>query len=347
MLRVCAILILIVTQTPLAHSRAPIKDTKSIEQTISFLLREVDTPYQLASERVTFANRQIREGFYWIDQLTLKNDPFNEESFLSQSHHPKVLISLLWGFFHLAVQKDQGFDQGTVLIEDPEQILFRFLIASQNAYSRPSSHFLFSGCKIKQYGIDFYGDWEEYGHSWNPAPTPGKMSFFKSRTPLPVLPANKTHILFGQLPAGECTQLSSHYVFIKPEDSGLGDLRSYLRHARDYLASRNVISGPFHGNYYQIERVDPNWLDRFEALIRSDDQWTESQIKNHIKNAQQWGIRYMLNQASQIQESSRSPITQELAQEWIEALSRRNLDHLESRTGKEVIFSWSDLLMLR
>ena len=340
-------LLFLLCKVPQAHSKTPISDSRSIDQTISFLRRDVDTPYQLPSDKIHFATHQIREGLYWISQLISDQVPFHEEPFPSELHHQKALTSLLWGLFHMAVHKEQGFDQGTLVIEDPEQILFKFLLASQHAYPRRSSHFLFSDCKIHQYGIDFYGDWEDHAHSWNVAPTAGMMSFFKTRTPLPVLPANKSHILFGQLPAGACTQLSTPHVFIKPEDSGLGDIKSYLKHARDYLASRNVIARPLYGNYFRLERMDQSWLDQFESLLRSDDQLVESQIKAHLKKARQWGLRYLLNQAFQMYESSPTLANRNLAWDFIEYLTRKNLDHLESRTGKEVIFIWSDLFMMK
>lgn len=344
---ILATLIVLLLKSPQAHSIAPNTDIKNIERTVSFLLREVDTPFQLQTNRIDFAHSQIREGIHWINQLSLNEYPFKEEVFPSGLNHQKVLASLIWGLFHFAVQKEQGFDQGTLVIEDPEQILFKFLLSSEQAYLRPSTHFQFSDCKINQYGIDFYGNWEDYRHSWNATHPTGIMSFFRARTPLPVLPANKSHILFGQLPAGTCTHFSNHHVFIKLEDSGLGDFRSYLRHARDYLASRNFISRPIHGNYFQIERFDQSWLERFESLLRSNDQLREAHIKAHLKKARQWGLRYILKQAFQMYESSSVVATRELAWDFIEYLTRKNFDHLDSRTGKEVIFLWSDLLMMQ
>lgn len=154
------------------------------------------------------------------DQLVLRE----RKLYLSE------IIACMWYLYGLAINKNQGFVDGVIVLDDANQLFYNFLydyvknvnskglskraIITTNpyGYGRRSTHFPDDQRTFMQYGIDI------------------RLNKIAQK----ILPGNKTHILFGRLANG--------LTFIKMEHYGLYYKDGFIGHACGYL---RLILGKF------------------------------------------------------------------------------------------------------
>ena len=203
-----------------------IKTTKMelVQKTMDFVTNpELPNGEGLDNSTVGETKERIKKGLTLIKQL-LNNDIPKEDT----HGYLNNIAAISWGLFALAVQKNQGFLGGTIVIEDPNLLFFNYFLnytkmvnpdiatvieenesqsqkgvfGSSNcfSYARKSSHFKEAqkiGKGYEQFGIDM--------RYYTPSPVKPKTEHF--------LPINKTQFLFGKI--------SYNISFIKFEHYGL------------------------------------------------------------------------------------------------------------------------------
>jgi hypothetical protein len=261
----------------------------------------------------------------------------------TQEAYMRSIIAIIWYLYALALDKNQGFEEGTFVIEDINFILYNFLWGyvrrfgdpvtgqmirqvrvninqplrgtiedpvlnmSYNlfAYPRESSHFKESQKNFRHYGIDI-----RFGMS----------------AELPLLPADKRHILFGKV--DEAKQL----IFIKPENFGIYYKDGFLNHTYEFIESVARKSGFTKRNdddaMYRKERIPDQFIKDFDAALRQENVPDKNRaelivraqnIENGIKTIYFDGLMS-------------KPAIQALEQKY-----RGLYDHLDMRIGREVI----------
>jgi hypothetical protein len=270
------------------------------------------------------------------------------------------IIDLMWYLYGIAIEKNQAFDEGTFVIEDHESKMYNFLLnyvklvnpsvkgtlqdpasnisTNQYAYSRLSSHFRIEQQQHRHYGIDmrYFGQ--------------GQM------VATALLPAQKSHILFGELGNG--------LIFIKFESAGIA-FQSVATHAADFVVAqlrKFPANLPTLTNYlrgytpqiatdlfdyyigtddaptYRKERVPLEILDRCLAII-DRGHLTPEQKQTISLSFIQNGIHGIYNEISNPASQLAVAQKQELEKYLRELLNREGLDHQNIRYGREVIIS--------
>jgi len=218
------------------------------------------------------------------------------------------ISNLIWYFYHCAIEKGQPFEEGTFVIEDPNNKIYTFLMnyvkavnptvtktkkdpaaktsGGYIAYPRASTHFKF---KQKQ------GFYPHYGID-------ARFQGYKNEVVQKnIFPAKKNHLLFGKI--------ADNLIFIKPENAGLG-VDEVPQHAWELgwaFARKSVHKTGLHKilphaviNYigtddsplFCKERVPNNFYNAVKQTIVKTDlplQEKEKQIQQ-IKN---YGIQYL------------------------------------------------------
>ncbi|CAN5161318.1 hypothetical protein BH09DEP1_BH09DEP1_5230 [soil metagenome] len=261
----------------------------------------------------------------------------------TQEAYIRSIIAIIWYLYALALEKNQGFEEGTFVIEDINFVLYNFLMGyvrrfgdpvtgqvirqgkvninqplrgtiedpalnmSYNlfAYPRESSHFKESQKTFRHYGIDI-----RFGMS----------------AELPLLPADKRHILFGKV--DEAKQL----IFIKPENFGIYYKDGFLYHGSEFIESVARKSGftkrTDDDPMYRKERIPDQFIKDFDVALRQaniqDKQRAE--LEAILANKEK-GIK-----AIYFDDLMSKPAIQELEQKY-----RGLYDHLDMRIGREVI----------
>ena len=183
----------------------------------------------------------------------------NETDQLSLSERKSYLdhiVSLIWYFYALGINKNQGFLEGVMVLEDPDQRIYTFLhnyikkvnhknllkrsLISTNPYGYPrqSTHFTQDQKNFIQYGID--------------------IRLINDKVAQKFLPGNKAHILFGRLANG--------LMFIKLERYGLYYKDGFIGHAGGFLklALSRITSKfvtPRESRFHRKEYM-PQWIKR-------------------------------------------------------------------------------------
>jgi hypothetical protein len=265
------------------------------------------------------------------------------------------ILSVMWFLYSEAINKGQAFTDGSFTIIDPEFKLYKFLLyyartfndtlkgtiedpkakSSNNpfAYSRLSSHWQSCQKTWRQYGID--------------------MRFEPDKAAQQVLPAGKTHLLFGII-GEEPTPL----LFIKFEDNGLyssgsaagGELAG---HAWGYVVSRaKKLEGIVTPAVYQnlVGRFigsddDPGSCrehPRIEFITRCQNILYYSPLYvKYYPEFSSYGVRKLVAYIKQKPADWDQKLCQEFAKYFMELSSL--YDHLEYRQGSEVILSPTEL----
>lgn len=214
-----------------------------------------------------YAFSQMQLGAYYMSLLLQGNSaavPTN-----TQEAYMRSIISLIWYLYAVALEKNQGFEEGTFIIEDTNFVLYNFLMnyikrfnpsvtgtlqdplthVSYNpfGYSRDSSHL--NQTLYRHYGIDV-----RFG------PRGGE---------LPLLPADKRHILFGKV------DQEKNLIFIKPENFGLYYLDGLIAHGLELGESKlrkvGVAQKSDDDITYRKERVPTQFLKDFDAALRESN----------------------------------------------------------------------------
>lgn len=180
----------------------------------------------------------------------------------TRTNQLQAIVDLMWYLYAEALNKNEPFDHGTVVIKDTHFGLYNFLLSyvkrcnpsitgtikdtanwisfNPFAYSRASTHFAYSQENNRQYGIDIRFDRNEKVSS--------------------ILPSNKCHILFGKV--DEQLQL----MFIKLEHHGIYAYDGWVGHMSGFFASRTRRSLP------TLEKVLPrSWYDWIEKKVGHND----------------------------------------------------------------------------
>lgn len=351
--------------------------------TIQFLQQEtISSDYKLSKKQESFAKIAINLGKLYLsfiynnqeDKIPGANNP---DSLKLQRNISKTennqgtpglisIVSICWYLFSLAVEKDQGFTSGMIVLQDNNNRLYKFLLnyclrvnpsllnsslsslynfsgvpSLQNlssslspsyyslAYSRISTHFQ----EIKnnpdyqgQFGIDIR--FSQYGKREN------------------ILPANKSHILFGKLPKqinnnnqnnNYAGMPSDDFMFLKFETYGLCPFDgSFFMHMAELLkvnlwgnaknfARRETVPSKIMKNYKKIL----NELIALDNLSTKEKEYAKN--INIIRDI----YKYLKNLISQnkLNKNMRKKINK-----LLHKLEKdNNYDYLELRRGYEVI----------
>jgi|GEM_PF-5608715 len=247
-----------------------------------------------------------------------------------QEDEMNAIIGLNWALYNIAISKGEKFDEGTFVIINKDKTLYQFLFdymqkrnpkltgkvkddianhAADNAfaYSRESSHFKHLQKLYPHYGIDirFNNDNKEY------APTSA------------LLPAEKRHILLGVLDE------NSGKFLLKPENYGLNKDEFWF-HAWDYLMTRGIDNDIPN---YRKERIPKAFLKEFKQAVTKDNFLSLDDKNELINMSKIEGIKTLV---------SRKALTSEKLSD-LKQKYEKLYDHIEHRTGREVIIDDADI----
>jgi hypothetical protein len=199
----------------------------------------------------------------FLQEFTDEHQQFSQQKYLT------AILSIGWYLFSEAINKGQAFIEGSFTIIDTDFKLYNFLLyyarkvntaltgtphdelapGSSNpfAYSRNSSHWKKTQAAWRHYGID--------------------MRLAEGQAALPILPANKKHLLFAIIATEPTPRL-----FIKFEDNGVyagRTLADTLAQGREFFA---------HFGSWAITRipkfesdVPKEIYDKIKPFVGSDD----------------------------------------------------------------------------
>jgi len=318
-------------------------------------LSELPEGFRLPKNKIPGAEQSINngkkylEGLYGSEKdfqvLQSRVKGFGKDFQTTQSLYINMIIDMYWALFATAVNKDQGFTGGTIVVKDKENKLFNFLLdyvktvnaeVAQGtakaqgpftnncfAYQRISSHFkeLKGQPGFEQYGIDM-----RYGSD---------LKTYQGLMPL--LPVNRQHLLFGQ----EGNELT----FLKAETFGLCGSDA-VKHGINFIK-------PKPEDIPQREDVPKNVWGKWDEFIKKSEF--------PIKFGKDTGIRdlYGFAYAIKTQDASKvsgpiksllesialhaSPQAQAAAAEFVNYIEDR-FDNPRIRRGNEVILTTQDVL---
>ncbi len=173
-----------------------------------------------------------------------------------------MIVDIIWYLYAVALNKNQPFDHGTLVIKDSHFALYDLLISyvklvnkrmtgtfsdtpswisfNPFAYSRASTHFPVSQRSYRQYGID--------------------VRFKKNEKVCSFLPSDKCHILFGIVDA------ELELLFIKLEHHGIYAYDGWFGHMHGFCSSRTRRALP------SLEKILPqSWYDWVEKKVGHND----------------------------------------------------------------------------
>jgi hypothetical protein len=233
--------------------------------------------------------------------------------------HFEQIVSLMWGIYDIAVEKDGPFWDGTIIIVDPHKRFFSFLteyahtlwkgeshapryaVPLSHAYPRHSSHF--PEVKTTQWGIDMR--------------SPEGTALEK------LLPTAKRHLLFGRL--------SQKRTFIKFEEYGLcipdGSIISHgLGYVQSVLRKAMRMND---GRYTRREDIPYTLQKSYQKLAR------RAQNRGYALQKSPLSIAEMVKEAERL---LKSKSLHKRAHKFINAI-HAHYDFIEIRRGNEVIIS--------
>lgn len=335
-----------------SFSELPLSASSSPEPNEKIETHEIYNKLQIDQ---CFYTDQVSKGREYADAIyenRLDNIPTK-----TQQEYLQSIIALNWHLYDLALQKGQGFVEGTFVLEDTEFKLYNFLMAytrrmnpevkgthldpllhvSHNpfAYSRDASHYKHLKMQYRPYGID--------------------IRFGADKKSEALLPAYKRHILFGKI--DEETNL----FYLKIENFGI-HTSDVLDHAREFAAAQvgknNICAGSIRtiagwfgyaiptdsGDGNQKERIVPAFLEDFDEIVSAAEMLTKDQKLMHMGYARIEGFKTLYNTSL----TSAVHGIKTLAQKYEN--HPKKYDHMRWRTGEEVIHSqnqWVPRLALR
>lgn len=201
-----------------------------------YKVREVEKLAKTGQERLS----QILDGDLTAASLTATNE--NAELAVTQ-----IVMYLMIK----AAEKNQGFEEGTFVVEDPNGFLYSFLSELPQVYNRISSHFK---------GISPH---THRGFDVLQAPQQMKIETQAQYA----LPAGKMTILFSRLhKQGSGKQLT----FIKPENYGCNTITHNLLHGYEFLvaAARKLLPGADQAKGMRKERIPHAILKDFKKFSK-------------------------------------------------------------------------------
>lgn len=262
----------------------------------------------------------------------------------------KAVTALMWYLMRLAIDKNQGHDQGSFGIEDPQGRLYNFLLKAEGCGDRESSHYVgrseastgvskFIMKSSKHKGVDVVS---------------GK------------LPADKRHILFAQVDANTPPKLDDdkgslrkeQILFIKLEDYSPFMTTAYgydfaMHGAELAVAQYNKQFLPGSDDLPEMakERVPAATVKEFLAQVKNLDHVSLADLNNKMaargfteapeKAAKLYGIAYMTAFMQEAGNLTIIPVEFD-AGKFFSTLP--NLDHMDKRTGREVYLTAAELI---
>lgn len=252
----------------------------------------------------------------------------------SQNEAEEVeLAQISWFLLSLALKKKEGFLEGTFVLEDPENKLYNFLCACPSIHSRPSSHF--EGRLEGNKGVNI----------------------LKQTVPMP---SEKRTLLFERVKTlSDAGQVVDGYLFIKPEnwtaDHNVGKNPAvaidFPAHGAEFVAARKVKMlepGADDKENMRKERIPAVIQKLFPEILKELNPAHIAQAAKGLgreewsveKNSKVFGISYMkkfLENVNKLQDTSNSKNIDQFNKIIAE------YDHLEMRTGREVILTAKEL----
>lgn len=220
------------------------------------------------------------------------------------------LLNLTWFLMYKSIQKKQGYEEGTFVIEDPEQKVYKFLLAStgekgNKVYSRKSTHYV-GRSPSSHFGLDIFR---------------------------PEMPAQKRTLLFAMVKNHGSNE---EVLFIKPENysAKLTYFLEALWHGGEMLiAQRNKLFYPGMDDQENMrkERIPVDVADRFAELV--DKAPNKKAI---LAEAKKYGIAYMLAFV-------KNPVNNIPPNSLDDIIPADRFDHLDKRTGREVYLDVAEL----
>ncbi|BDC34922.1 hypothetical protein Noda2021_08800 [Candidatus Dependentiae bacterium Noda2021] len=312
-------------------------------QLLPELLKQLGDPVSLS-----FAIKNIIEGGDYLYQI-LYNNLEKTIPVKTQEEYLNSIISVIWSLYGSALTKQQGFTEGTFVIQDTDFKLYNFLMgyvkkvnpqitgtitdpastSSNNpfAYSRISSHYKDEQKKFRQYGIDVRYD--------------------KNSAALALLPIGKRHIVFGKIEDAQNRNL----IYIKPENYGIYSTYEKAMHGKEFVQAQSVKMLPKFKNLlredifntlqeyigtdddelFRKERVPQDFIVKFSEAIKPFCT-TPQERKEYLTQAAKQGIKVSV--------SRKMPknIIEQLGREF-DAL----YDYTDLRSGREVILTHDEL----
>ncbi|MBT3827636.1 hypothetical protein HOF51_01385 [bacterium] len=259
-----------------------------------------------------------------------------------QESRLKDVIELVWGLYDKALSNRQSFYRGMFVLKDPgfrvynflrdyvdrfgaqEQSCAGYVSFNQFAYPRVSTHFVNAAKAHQQYGID--------------------VRFGSDGSRERLLPAGKTHLLFGMVDKGQ------ELIFIKPEDAGLYLRDGWITHVMELglsIGRRCGLSFMFGSDedpYMRVENTPKLFVNRYWSLLKdSDSGLVKSEAQQYFDIVKAGGgISALIKDCIQFVERQQGSKT------WRDRIGRfiaqisDGYDRLENRFGGEVVILPSD-----
>lgn len=298
--------------------------------TTAYLTTSVGSAYRLRPEEVPFAQENVRLGYRLLGQVLEGTYLYYPDPAVSEAHTAAVA----WALFDAAVAKGQGFEQGAFVVEDPDGRLFSFFRDNERSYKRVSSHLkpLTRRTGVAHHGLDMRGA--------RPAGLPAHPDAGEHA----LLPARKRTLLFIPMLPGAGTELGRRHLFLKLEDHGLEGLGAFIRHGFDYLHTTVMGFGATPAERARKERVDPALARAYRRLLDHIPASGRAHLTPASYAAADLGVRAMVAEWARLKPViQQDPALFDLGRDFAGALANKRYDHLDVRTGDEVIFSRGDL----
>jgi len=256
----------------------------------------------------------IKEGKRLIEEVQKGRAaliPYNERK--------SKIVPLTWYMLYFAVCKNQGFDEGTIVFQDPGHAISKFFLACGRpaVHPRKSSHFqdrllptFFENEKLTtSYGIDIPQDYKNG------------------------LPGTKRTVNFCPLKTND----GLNWSFFKPEKWGLDDLYQFTRHAWDYIATRPAhLFGDPNGPEDRKEHIPPSLKTTFEEIYYKAT--SQSVLPQEVKT---FGIAGMKTVFEGLLKSNQLSLeTQGKITVFLNELCK-TYDYLDTRNGNEALLGIS------
>lgn len=256
----------------------------------------------------------------------------------------REVASIIWFLTEKAIDQNQGFEEGTFVIEDDNDHLYHFLMSYEDHYERLSSHYK-NRTNGTHYGLDLFPERENN-------------QIF--------LPALKRTLLFGKADNRDGKN-PKHVLFIKPENYSAksDELQDLACHAYEFFVAqvrKSTNPGADDAMIWHKERVPNNVLNAFSQILDNQD-FSFERKKTLMSDAKKWGISYMYDYVQDLTKDlhdcneskhSESDQLKEACDQFDETLkfdfresgimNNRQLPHLDKRTGREVYFTKDDLI---
>lgn len=276
----------------------------------------------------------------------------NMQSMADANEYLDAIVDLMWYLYSIALEKGQAFEEGTLVIQDNDHKIYTFLLnyakfvnpeevagterdaelmlsyKNVYAYPRTSTHFkdVKAQHNARHYGIDI----RHRGYSIAEA----------------LLPAQKSHVLFGDLYNG--------YIFIKLENVGIA-APSIAQHTLELITAqlRKFLPGITPAQYnelmlyyigtdddsnYRKERVPHKVLEDCSAIVDKENISPEQKQRIKLQFGHQ-GIHGIFNEIRNAASPLLPARKDELNAYLLKLYRTEGLDHQDIRYGREVIIS--------